>query len=66
MSRNWRSMKKEGLEFQVPPKLADLVREQTRGRRSLSLVGTELLARGLGVDPVEFGIEPARVAEEVG
>lgn len=54
----FRHMKKEGLEFQVPPKLADHVRSLTRhGRRSLSSVGTEILAKGLGLDPAEFGVE---------
>jgi hypothetical protein len=57
MSRTFRSIRKEGIEFQVPHRLADLIREQTRGRRSLSVVGTEILARGLGLDPAEFGID---------
>ncbi len=58
MSQTFRSIRKEGIEFQIPPRLADLIREQTRGRRSLSIVGTEILARGLGLDPAEFGVEP--------
>lgn len=61
MSTKFRSVKKEGIEFQVPHKIADLVRERTRGRRSLSVIGTELLARGLGLDPAEFGIDQPTV-----
>ncbi len=57
MSMKFRSTSKEGIEFQVPHKVADMVRERTRGRRSLSVVGTELLAQALGLDPAEFGIE---------
>ncbi len=55
--QRFRSLKKEGIEFQIPPELADLIRSQTKGRRSLSSVGTEILARGLGLDPAEFGVE---------
>lgn len=61
MKNTFRSLEKEALTIQVPPEIADMVRSRTRGRRSLSSVGTEILARGLEIDPRKYGIEPQPV-----
>ena len=57
-AKTFRRITKEGLEIRAPVRLVDQIREKAaRERRSLSSVGTELLARGLDLDPAAFGIE---------
>ncbi len=52
----------ERLEFQIPPELSEIIRVRAaKERRSVSLVAAEILARGLGLDPAEFGVEPTPV-----
>lgn len=54
----FRNRKKEGIEFQIPPELAELLRVRAaRERRSISEVGTEILLTGLGLNHAEFGID---------
>ncbi len=57
MSVKFRSRKKEGIEIQVPPEIAEEVRTRAaRERRSISEVGTEILLTGLRWNHGEFGI----------
>lgn len=62
-TKTFRAADKEYLPIRAPVKIADKVREKAaRERRSISSVGTELLALGLQLDPASFGIEPASKA----
>lgn len=57
--KTFRGAEKERIPIRAPVKLADLIRQKAaRDRRSISSVGTELLAIGLKLDPSSFGIEP--------
>jgi len=62
----FRSLEKEGIEFQLPVQLARLLRRRANGYRSISVVGTEVIARGLGLDPGDFGVEPAAARDQSG
>lgn len=53
----FRSLPKDGVEFQLPTKLAKLVRRHVNGYRTISVVGTEIVAKGLGLNPADFGVE---------
>ncbi len=58
MIRPFREQPKECIELRVPIPVATAIREQAvRERRSLSEVGTEILARGLRLDPARYGID---------
>lgn len=58
-TKAFRKVGKESLDIRAPVRLADKIREKAaRERRSISSVGTELLAIGLGIDPGVYGIEP--------
>ncbi len=58
MSIKFRMRKKEGLEIQFPPEVAQHVRRRACDeRRSISEVGTEIMLTGLGWNPAEFGID---------
>ena len=55
--KSFRSLRKEGLEIQVPPIIAEEIRLKAASeRRSISEVGSELLAIGLGYKAKDFGI----------
>lgn len=55
----FRKREKEGIDLQVPPEIGRMVRRIAADqRRSVSEVGTEALAKGLGLDPAQFGIVP--------
>jgi hypothetical protein len=41
----------------VPEDIEDAIRERSK-RRSLSEIASELLCRGLNIDPRTYGIEP--------
>jgi hypothetical protein len=53
---------KEGIEIRFPPDVAYRLREKAlRERRSIAEVGSELIIRGLGRDPADYGIRPTAV-----
>jgi hypothetical protein len=55
----FREIPKENMELRVPIKIADRIRSAAaEQRRSLSEVSSEILARGLDIDPAECGIRP--------
>lgn len=57
---SFRSVTKEQLTGQVPCDLATTFRERAgRERKTISELMTELLSKGLGLDPRSYGIEPA-------
>ncbi len=58
MKKDFREHRKEPFQIMVPIELVTKVRERAgRERASLSRFGSEALARHLGIDPAEFGIE---------
>lgn len=61
----FREVPKETLSVQVPTEISERVRllAGPAVRRSISQVATELICVGLGIDPREFGIEPAVTAD---
>lgn len=57
---DFKGLEKEYAPGYIPIALGDRVREKAaKERRTLSEVTSELLCRGLGINPREFGIEPA-------
>lgn len=63
LKRPFREHPKEDLEIRVPIAIARHIRvKAAEQRRSLSEVGSEILALGLGTDPAVYGIRPAEVA----
>lgn len=54
----FRHLGKEDLGIRIPPLIAQQIRLRAANeRRSISEVGSEILAKGLGMDPAQFGIE---------
>ena len=59
MRVRFREIEKESLEIRVPIAFATWLRTTAAAeRRSISEVGSEVLARGLEIDPRTIGIEP--------
>lgn len=58
---SFREIEKTHLQVLVPPAIDDAIRDKSRAdRKSLSEAATEILCRGLNVDPSEFDIETSR------
>ncbi len=58
---SFREIEKTHLQVLVPPAIDDAIRDKSRAdRKSLSEAATEILCRGLNVDPGDFDIEAKR------
>jgi hypothetical protein len=54
----FRSLPKEFVPGEIPVPIADIIRiKAAKERRSHASVTTEILCKGLGLDPSKFGIE---------
>lgn len=61
-AKRFRDLVKERVPIQAPPEIARRIRRRALDeRRSIAEVGTEALARYLGLDPATFGIEAPTV-----
>ena len=62
MSVPFRDVPKDGIEIRLPRDFATVVRERAgRERRSVSEVSSELMLRGAGIDPADYGIKAGPV-----
>jgi hypothetical protein len=56
----FRHIPKTGFGLKIPPRVLKAIKERAHAEeRSYTLVVTEALCRHVGLDPTEFGIEPA-------